>query len=71
MVLGPVVDQYEDARTGDAVYEQVQKLLGLRVDPVQVLEEHHQRLFEAFTDDDALDRLQRAPASYLSVHHRQ
>ena len=71
MVLGPVVDQHEDARTGDAVHEQVQKFLGLRVDPVQVLEDHHQRLLEALTDDDALDRLQRAPASYLRIHHRQ
>src|SRR6202158_2563218 len=71
MVLGPVVDQHEDARTGDTVDEQVQKLLGLRVDPVPVLEDHHQRLLEALIDDDALDRLQRAPASHLRIHHRQ
>src|ERR1700730_5203371 len=41
------------------------------VDPVQVLEDHHQRLLEALTDDDAFDRLQRAPASYPRIHHRQ
>ena len=54
----------------NAIHQQVEKLLGFRVDPVQVLEDHHQRLFEALTDDDALDRLQSAPAPYLRVHHR-
>ena len=71
MVLRPIVDQQEDARTGYAVYEQVQKFLGLHIDPVQVLEDHHQRLLEALADDDAFDRIQRAPASYPRIHHRQ
>src|SRR6266404_2621533 len=39
------------------------------VDPVQVLNDHDQRLLETLTDNDALDRLQRPPASDLCIHY--
>ena len=39
-VLGAIVDEQQHARVGDAVGQQVEQRLGLRVDPVQVLEDH-------------------------------
>ena len=47
------------------------KRLRLLVDPVQVLEDHHQRLVERLAQQDALDRIERAPLADLRVHLRQ
>ena len=44
LVLGAVVDEEQEARRGQAVDEAIEQGLGLAVDPVQVLEDHHQRL---------------------------
>jgi hypothetical protein len=44
LVLGAVVDEEQQARRGQAFDEALEKGLGLAVDPVQVLEDHHQRL---------------------------
>ena len=41
------------------------------VDPVQVLEDHDQRLVEALAHQYPLDRLQRPPPPDLRVHLRQ
>ena len=45
-VLRTVVDQQQHARVGDAVGEQVEQRLGLGVDPMKVLEDHHQRVLQ-------------------------
>ena len=37
-VLGPIVDQLQDARGADAVSEQLQECLRLVIDPVKVFE---------------------------------
>src|ERR1700691_4373027 len=58
-ILRPVVDQQQDASTGDAVRQHVEQRLRLRVDPVQVLEDHDDRLLEAFAQDYTLDRVER------------
>jgi hypothetical protein len=47
-ILGPVVDEQQEFRGTKRIREQVQQLLGLLVDPMQVLEDHHQRLIETF-----------------------
>ena len=58
-VLGPVVDEEQEARRGQALDEAVEQGLGLAVDPVQVLEDHHQRLDLALAQQQALDRVER------------
>ena len=70
-ILGTVVHQQQNLRGPDRIGEQVQQLLGLLVDPVEVFEDHHQRLIETLAQDDAFDRFQRAPLSDLPVHLRQ
>ena len=67
-ILGPVVDHHQNLRGADSVGEQLQQRLGLRVNPVQVLEDDDERLVEALAHDEALDRLARAAASNGSVH---
>ena len=57
-VLGAVVDEEQEARRGQAVDEAIEQGLGLAVDPVQVLEDHHQRLGFALAQQQALDRVE-------------
>ena len=45
--------------------------MGLLIDPVQVLKDHHQRLIERFAQKNALDSIERAPLLYLSIHLRK
>ena len=45
-VLGAIRHQQEDTRAANAACEQVEQRLGLLIDPVQVLEDHHDRLPE-------------------------
>ena len=70
-ILWPIVDQQQDAGIGEAVSEKVEQRLGLRIDPVQVLEDYNQRLVQAFSKEDALDRVERALTLDVSVHLRQ
>ena len=44
LILGPVRDEEQQARAGQALDQAVQQRLGLGVDPVQVLEDQEQRL---------------------------
>src|SRR5713101_7266718 len=69
-VLRAIVDQQENLRGADRVSEQIQKRLGLAIDPVQILEDRHQRLVERFAQQDALDRLERAALADLRIHLR-
>ena len=49
-VLGAVVNQQQNLRGADRIGEQIEQLLGLFIDPVQVLENYNQRLVEALAD---------------------
>ena len=69
-VLGPIVHQQQDARRADAVGQQVQECLRLAIDPVQVFEDHYQRLVDTLAQQDALDRLQRASLAGLRLDLR-
>ena len=60
LVLGPVVDEEQEAGRGQALDEAVEQRLGLGVDPVEVLEDHEQRLDLALPEQQPLDRLERA-----------
>ena len=58
LVLGPVVDEEQDAGSGQAVHEAVEQCLGLGVDPVEILEEEKQRLDLALPEEQPFDRVQ-------------
>ena len=62
LILGPVVDEQDEARRGHAVHEAIEQRLGLAVDPVQVLEYHDQGLHLALAQQEPLDRVERALA---------
>src|SRR5208337_3951779 len=67
-ILGTVVHQQQNPGVADRVGQQVQQRLRLLVDPMQVLEEDHQRLVERFTEDDPLDRVERPPLANLCIY---
>ena len=66
-VLGAVVDEEQEARRGQALDEAIEEGLGLAVDPVQVLEDHHQRLDLALVQQQALDRVERPLAALEGI----
>ena len=53
LVLGAVGDEKQEASGGKRVHEAVEPRLGLRVDPVQVLENEQQRLDLTLAEDQA------------------
>ena len=58
-VLGTVVHEEQEARRGQALDETIEQGLGFAVDPMQVFEDHHQRLDLALAQQQALDRVER------------
>src|SRR5262249_46176560 len=67
-ILRAVVHQQQDFRRADRVGQQVQQFLGGLINPMKVLEDHHQRLIEALAQQQPLDRVQRAALANLRVH---
>ncbi len=57
-VLGPVVDEEEQRRRGQALDEAIEERLGLRVDPVEILDDQQEWLRLRLAQDEALDRIQ-------------
>jgi hypothetical protein len=51
LVLGPVVDEEQDAGRRQALNQTVEQRLGLRVDPVEILEDHEERLDLALSEE--------------------
>ena len=66
-VLGAVIDEEHEARRAQAVDEAIEQGLGLAVDPVQILEDHHQRLDLALAQQQALDRVERLLAPLARI----
>ena len=60
LVLGPVVDQQEEPGRGQALDQAVEQGLCLGIDPVQVLEDHEERLLLALPEQEALDGVEGA-----------
>ena len=58
LILRAVVDQEEDPSGREALHQHIEDGLRLTVDPVQVFEDHQQRLHLALTQQDTLERLQ-------------
>ena len=60
LILGPVVDEQQEPRRRQALDQAVEQGLRLGVDPVQVLEDHQQRLDLALPQQQALHGVERA-----------
>src|SRR5262245_43192613 len=58
LVFGPIDDEQEHAVGWKTLYEEVQQCLGFAIDPVQVLEEHHEWLLAAFTVEEGAHTIQ-------------
>ena len=67
LVLRAIVDQQQQTGRRQALHQAVQQGLGLRVNPVQVLEDHEQRLFLALPQQQALEGLQGALAALRGI----
>jgi hypothetical protein len=57
-VLGPVVDEQEHLGGGQTLDEGIEEDLGFGVDPMQVLNEQHERLDLALPEQQVLDGVQ-------------
>ena len=66
--LRPVIHQQHDPRSANRIGEQVQQRARSVVEPVQVLEDHDERLVQAFAQQQALDRVERAAPSGFGVN---
>ena len=60
LVLGAVVDQQQEAGSGQALDQAVEQGLGLGVDPVQILAHQEHRLHLALAQQHAFQRLEGA-----------
>src|SRR5262245_24875965 len=58
LVLGTIVDEEEDAGSRQALDETVEGGLGLRVDPMQILEKEQERLLLALAEQHTFDTVQ-------------
>ena len=67
LILGAVVDQQEHADGGQALHQAIEERLGLRVDPVEVLEGQQERLHLALPQDQAFERVQGALAALRRI----
>ena len=59
LVLGPVVDEEQNASPLQALHEIVQHGLGLGVHPVEILEHDHERLHVALSEQKMPQALER------------
>ena len=66
-VFRPVVDEKEKRCSGQAIDQAVQERLGLRIDPMQILEDQEQRLNLTLAQQQPLDRFQGALAALKRI----
>jgi hypothetical protein len=67
LVLGPVVDQQEQSRAGNALDQAVEKRLRLSIDPVQVFEHRDDRLRLTLAQEQSLEAVERKVATLRLV----
>ena len=63
LVLGPVVDEQEEPGRGQTLDQAIEQGLRLGIDPVQVLEDHEERLPLALPEQEVLDGVEGALAA--------
>ncbi len=67
LVLGPVVDEQQEPGRRQALDQAVEQRLGLGVDPVEVLEDHEERLDLALPEQEPLDGVERPLAALAGI----
>jgi hypothetical protein len=67
LILRAVVNQQQHPGGRQALHQHIEDGLRLAVDPVQVFKDQEQRLHLAFTQEETLQRLQRATSSLQGV----
>ncbi len=67
-ILGPIVHQQQNIRGADRIGEEIEKFLRLVIDPVQVFEDHHQRLIERFAQQQPFDGFEGTALLDLRIH---
>ena len=70
LVLGAIVHREQGGGGGQALHEGVEEDLGLRVDPVQVLEDEEQGLIAAFAEEHEANGLRRQRAAPSQIELR-
>src|SRR5260370_2928698 len=78
LILRAIVDEEKQSRGGQAIHQAVEERLGFGIDPVQILEQDHDRLHLALTEQQALaavegpltalGRLQLLPLAILDAY---
>src|SRR5713226_374635 len=66
-VLRPVVDEEKESCSGQTLDQAVQERLRFGIDPVEVLEDHEQRLQLALAEQEALDGVEDPPAALRRI----
>ena len=71
-VLGTIVDQQQEAGGRQALDQAVEQGLGLRINPVQILEHQQQRLLLGLAQEHALEGVERAlaPLGWIELQER-
>ena len=60
LVLGPVVHEQHEPGAREALHQAIEEGLGLRVDPVEILEDDEERLDLALPEQETLHGVQRS-----------
>ena len=71
LVLGAIIDQQEEPRGRQALDQTVQQCLRLGIDPMQILKDQYERLDLAFTQQHALQGVERALAALRRVKRQK
>src|SRR4051812_5856493 len=61
LIFRPIVHEEQHAGGGKALDEAIEKRLRLAIDPLKILENDQHRLYLAFDNKQALQRIERAP----------
>jgi hypothetical protein len=71
LVLRAIIDQEEQTRRRQTLYQTFEQGLRLGIDPVQVFKDHEHRLHLALTQEHAFERYQRALAALGRVERQE
>jgi len=67
LVFGPATDEQEESGGREALDQSIEQGLGLRIDPVQILDDKEQGLTLALPEQETLDRIQHPLAALQGI----